>query len=401
MPPQMGPPLPRSMDIFWPWYKVEEIPPEVPPEEIPEVPPPPAGYYSLYLYIVGKGSVTPGSGNYPAGSTVTLTALPGSGYVFDRWAGDVSGTSPMVNINMSRTRTATAYFKAEEYPPAPPEEPPEEPPEAPPGVPKIPASDIANPEFEAVKGTYDLGGKVPYEMAFDYKGKGQGGSLTISLGTGLIGTFFTKHTFSPVGVSFEEAFDWRALQLSGTFTIPPTLERGQTYSVRATLKTDDGAQEIDTDWTVFTIAGLPGVEPPPAPPAEPLPPFVAEAVGPNCLIQMLGPGNVKAGSEFTLYVAIMNWNFRTGLPIKDFTVYGQPVFTIDGRIDEGAYRAITPVAPTWKMTEYGLFYEGQYELRLTMPTSPMNIKVDSWIEQETFNIPWHKDATLSKRIPLG
>lgn len=277
MPLPKGPPLPRSMEIFWPWYKPPEV--EIPPEAVPppEVPEPPVGYYSLYLYIVGKGAVTPGSGNYPAGSTITLTAMPGPGYVFGRWAGDVSGTRPSVNITMSRTRTATAYFKVapeEEIPYVPPEEevpyiPPEE--EPPPSkAPKVPASDIANLKFQAVRGTYDLGDKVPYEVAFDYKGKGQGGSLTILLGTGIYPSFFTKHTFPQVRVSFEEAYDWRAHQLSGTFTIPSTLEHGQTYSVRATLRTDDGAQEIDTDWTVITIPELPA-PPPPAPPAPPVP----------------------------------------------------------------------------------------------------------------------------------
>ena len=36
MPPNQGPPLPRSLEIYWPWYKPPEIPPEeIPPEEIP------------------------------------------------------------------------------------------------------------------------------------------------------------------------------------------------------------------------------------------------------------------------------------------------------------------------------------------------------------------------------
>ena len=27
----MGPPLPAFLKIYWPWYKKEEVPPEVPP----------------------------------------------------------------------------------------------------------------------------------------------------------------------------------------------------------------------------------------------------------------------------------------------------------------------------------------------------------------------------------
>lgn len=39
MPPMMGPPLPRYLGIYWPWYKPEEIPPEeevTPPPEVAE-----------------------------------------------------------------------------------------------------------------------------------------------------------------------------------------------------------------------------------------------------------------------------------------------------------------------------------------------------------------------------
>ncbi|GAH40483.1 unnamed protein product, partial [marine sediment metagenome] len=88
---------------------------------------------------------------------------------------------------------------------------------------------------------------------------------TISLGTGPIGTFFTKHTFPRIPVSFEEAYDWTEFYKSGSFTLPATLELGQTYSVRAKLETADGKQETDTDWGVITIRE---VAPPPPPKAD-------------------------------------------------------------------------------------------------------------------------------------
>ncbi|MBA7702363.1 hypothetical protein ES703_111127 [subsurface metagenome] len=119
-----------------------------------------------------------------------------------------------------------------------------------------PASDLALPDpgFEATPGTYDLGDRVPWTMVYQYKGKAQGGYLTISLGTGVAPSFFTKYTFPRVAVSFDEAMDWTSSQLSGRLTLPTTLETGQTYSVRAKLETADGAQETDTDWGVITIA---------------------------------------------------------------------------------------------------------------------------------------------------
>jgi len=139
MPVQLGPPLPRSMQIYWPWVKPPVLPeiPEIP--EIPRPPPPgvpPPAKYRLYVYTIGKGTVTPTDGEYPAGSVITLTARPGYGAAFDRWAGDAAGTSPIVSIAMDRSKSATAYFKAitpppyeeepppEEIPPVPPEEPP-------------------------------------------------------------------------------------------------------------------------------------------------------------------------------------------------------------------------------------------------------------------------------------
>lgn len=92
MPPDMGPPLPRLLGIFWPWYKR------------------PPGTYRLSVYGVGNGAVTPGSGDYEAGTTVTLTAVPDTGAVFDHWSGDATGTSPTVDVLMDRDKEVTAHF---------------------------------------------------------------------------------------------------------------------------------------------------------------------------------------------------------------------------------------------------------------------------------------------------
>ncbi|GAI63409.1 unnamed protein product, partial [marine sediment metagenome] len=100
-------------------------------------------------------------------------------------------------------------------------------------------------------GTYNIGDKVPFTAPYEYKGKAQSGRLTISLGTGVYPSFFTKHTFSPISISFNEAMDWQGGVINGRFTLPSTLKPGQTYSVRAKLEAiSDYTQETDTDWGV-------------------------------------------------------------------------------------------------------------------------------------------------------
>lgn len=58
----------------------------------------------------GGGSVDPPGGNYEAGATVTLTAMPGTGYRFDHWGGDTSGALTTLNVVMDSNKTVTAYF---------------------------------------------------------------------------------------------------------------------------------------------------------------------------------------------------------------------------------------------------------------------------------------------------
>ncbi|HUV52312.1 MAG TPA: hypothetical protein VMW64_04470 [Dehalococcoidia bacterium] len=136
----------------------------------------------------------------------------------------------------------------------------------PPPPPVPPTSDIRNFDFQPVKGTYDVGDRVSYSAPYEYKGKAQGGWLTIYLGTGVYPYFSIKHTYPRTAVSFGEAMDWTLGQLSGNFLLPSTLVPGQTYNVRAKLETADGKQIIDTDWGVITIPEI-TPPPPPVPPA--------------------------------------------------------------------------------------------------------------------------------------
>jgi len=195
----------------------------------------------------GAGTVTtnpaPSEGTqhnwyFPHGTTVYVTAHPKSGYTFKSWSGEMTDTPAITApvYPMTEKRTITAHFESEAVPPT---------------------SDIRNLDFRTTPGTYDLGDSRPFDAPYEYKGKAQGGYLTISLGTGVYPSFFTRHTFPRTRVSFNEAMDWTSGRLTGSFTLPTTLEAGQTYNIRAKLETDDGKQETDTDWGIITIREVP------------------------------------------------------------------------------------------------------------------------------------------------
>jgi len=59
--------------------------------------------------------VSPTSEKHKSGTNVTLTATPPSGYTFDHWEGDASGTSPTITITMNSDKTITACFKRQTY----------------------------------------------------------------------------------------------------------------------------------------------------------------------------------------------------------------------------------------------------------------------------------------------
>ena len=69
--------------------------------------------YALAIHVSpsGGGSVSPSGGEYKSGSRVTLTANPATGYTFDQWSGDASGTSPNIVITMDSNTDVTAYFE--------------------------------------------------------------------------------------------------------------------------------------------------------------------------------------------------------------------------------------------------------------------------------------------------
>lgn len=69
--------------------------------------------YVLTIEVEGSGSTTPMEGRhyYDAGEIVQIRAQPSSGWVFDRWGGDVANRqSPTTTVRMDEDKRVTAYF---------------------------------------------------------------------------------------------------------------------------------------------------------------------------------------------------------------------------------------------------------------------------------------------------
>ncbi len=67
----------------------------------------------LTISVDGQGTTNPGPGTYTydEGTQVTITATPVSGWRFDHWGGDASGSSPTFGIIIDSNKSVTAYFK--------------------------------------------------------------------------------------------------------------------------------------------------------------------------------------------------------------------------------------------------------------------------------------------------
>ena len=77
--------------------------------------------YTLTVSIspVGMGTVTkdPNMTAYPSGQVVQLTANPITGWQFDHWGGDLSGSTNPTSIMMNGNKTVTAQFTPDTTPP--------------------------------------------------------------------------------------------------------------------------------------------------------------------------------------------------------------------------------------------------------------------------------------------
>ncbi|MDZ7361899.1 MAG: InlB B-repeat-containing protein [candidate division KSB1 bacterium] len=73
-----------------------------------------AASYTMTVNTSGSGNVTldPPGGVYDAGTNVTLTATPGSGYQFSGWSDDLTGSTNPATITMDVNKNVTATFTA-------------------------------------------------------------------------------------------------------------------------------------------------------------------------------------------------------------------------------------------------------------------------------------------------
>ena len=73
--------------------------------------------YTLTINTVGHGNVTknPDQVTYSYGTTVTLTAVPDTGWSFSQWSGDLTGSTNPDTITMTGNKTVTATFTQNQY----------------------------------------------------------------------------------------------------------------------------------------------------------------------------------------------------------------------------------------------------------------------------------------------
>ncbi len=75
--------------------------------------------FQLSLTPVGSGTISaqpPTANNmYNAGTVVSLTATPGTGYQFSGWSGACSGTATTCNVTMDAAKSVTATFTAQQF----------------------------------------------------------------------------------------------------------------------------------------------------------------------------------------------------------------------------------------------------------------------------------------------
>ncbi|HVP99900.1 MAG TPA: Ig-like domain-containing protein, partial [Candidatus Thermoplasmatota archaeon] len=74
-------------------------------------------HYILTISCQGSGTVTknPDQSWYTYGQVVTLTAIPSTGWVFNHWAGDLSGSTNPTTITMNGNKSVIANFTAIHY----------------------------------------------------------------------------------------------------------------------------------------------------------------------------------------------------------------------------------------------------------------------------------------------
>ena len=65
---------------------------------------------TLTVSVTGEGTVTPANGVFDTDSTVSIQATPATGWRFDHWTGDVTGTTNPVSVTFDANKAVTAVF---------------------------------------------------------------------------------------------------------------------------------------------------------------------------------------------------------------------------------------------------------------------------------------------------
>lgn len=73
--------------------------------------------WELNIGANGQGTTNPSQGTHPYddGERVEVSAFPASGWEFDHWGGDASGTSTQTTVVMDSNKSVTAYFTTIQY----------------------------------------------------------------------------------------------------------------------------------------------------------------------------------------------------------------------------------------------------------------------------------------------
>ena len=227
-------------------------------------------------------------------------------------------------------------------------------PAAPPPI--LPGADIADFNINLITvGPFDPGSTASVIATGRYRGRAQGGSITISLGTGVPPTFFSRFTVPIIPVNFNEAYDWQDFSFRANFTIPTNVELGQTYNLRATIQTFmEPTQETETDWGVIEIT---------APPAIPSSQFSRVEIDPALGFPVVHHGETlqvpinytHLGQRDTarVYAAIGEWGTVFGF---DEMAHGETSITVpDDSVLRTRQATVNITIPTLKAGRYDLY----------------------------------------------
>lgn len=111
----------------------------------------------------GEGDINPevGTHAYEEGEEVTVNAVPGEGWEFKNWKGDIEDKDPEINITMDESKNVTAVFGEEEVPA------------------EVTAEELDIELHTLVPGAYNL--VITYERAADLLGATEGDLLELNI----------------------------------------------------------------------------------------------------------------------------------------------------------------------------------------------------------------------------